>query len=124
MCRGTTLGGTAINIHVYVRGSDEYHYVTEYNADHVKFNDDDGAEYVLVRRVDYDNLAAAVYNLSNPNFYLAIYDHAFDLVDHHHHDVDHDDPAALVQYVHDDIPDLDHLNNRPVYIDIDDAAGD
>jgi hypothetical protein len=86
MCRGTTLGGTAINIHVYVRGSDEYHYVTEYNADHVKFNDDDGAEYVLVRRADYDNL------------------------------------AAIVEYVHDDIPDLDHLNNRPVYIDIDDAA--
>jgi hypothetical protein len=58
-------GGPAININVYVRGSDEYHYVTEYNADHVKFNDDDGAEYVLVRRVDYDNLAAACDNDDN-----------------------------------------------------------
>jgi hypothetical protein len=84
MCRGTTHGGTAINVNVYrpgvYRHPDNYHVVFEFDTDNDRPRDADGTEYVLVRRDDYDNLVAACDNDDNATR-DDLYDAAIDLYD-------------------------------------------
>jgi len=53
-------GGNDININIDIDDGTHDDYLDHVAVDHVKFTDDDGAVYVLVRRDDLDNLATVL----------------------------------------------------------------
>jgi hypothetical protein len=74
----------------------------EYDLIHIDDDDhhDDPPDYVLVRRDDYDNLAAALDHLADDaDYYYDLVIAARKLIDHHDRDV-HD--AAVVKQFNDD----------------------